>query len=54
MATDRNQRVVGLDFEEELVQGNKDETPPLCVSLSFSLFLSLSLFSCHLAPRVKL
>lgn len=32
--------VVGLDFEAELFQGNKDETLLLCFSLSLSLFLS--------------
>lgn len=41
--TDEGGGVVGLDFEAELFQGNKDETPLLCFSLSLSF--SVSLFS---------
>lgn len=34
--------VVGLDFEAELFQANKDETLLLCFSLAFSVSLFLS------------
>lgn len=44
--TDRDRgrrRVVGLDFEAELFEGNKDETLLLCFSLPHSFSVSLFL-----------